>query len=111
MSTVSEIYSFQFDGIEKSSMDLVTEAFLLASATLADIQTLLNGKQITYTKLGRVGFAIKGDENNFRLYDALGNDITDTVFNSSYEEERGVQIYLSKEYYVPSTIYYKFIKI
>mgnify|MGYP003639247557 CR=1 FL=1 len=108
----SEIISFQFDGTEFdiNDSDLLTSSWLEINGVLESQDLLLSGKNIINSLLGRVGFVVTNTQDKYRFFDALGNDITDTVFDNVWEEVSKRQIYISKEYYTPSTIYYKFIK-
>ena len=109
----TEIYSFQFDGIEYdiNDVDLITPEWLEDNGTVESETSLTSGKNITYTLLGRIGFTISNNKDRFRFFDALGNDITDTAFDTVWDDTAKRQTYVSKEYYVPSTIYYKFVKL
>jgi hypothetical protein len=108
---VSAIYSFQFNSLTKSILDEaeITQAYLDANGTLHAEADLLEGKFINYMNTGRIGFAIKTtapDQYNFT--DVLGNILNDTVFDKVYDSEREMDIYISKQYYTESSVFYKF---
>lgn len=109
----TEIYSFQFDGTEFDidDVDIVTPEWLELHGTVENEMSLLSGKNIEYSLVGRVGFTISNNKDVYRFFDALGNDITDTVFDNVWDDTAKRQTYISKEYYVPSTIYYKFVNL
>ena len=108
-----EIYSFQFDNLTDNITNavLVTDTYLTTQGTLQIEDDLVAGKQITYTNIGRIGFAITNNRNGYKFLDSFGNDITDAVFDRVYDELRAMEIFISKDYITPSTIYYKFLKI
>lgn len=109
----TEIHSFQFDGTEFNIDDaaLVTPEWLDTNGTVESEISLLSGKNINNSLVGRIGFVITNNKDRYRFFDALGNDITDTVFDNVWDDVAKRQTYISKESYVPATIYYKFIKI
>jgi len=106
-----ELYSFQFDNIVDniSNANKITESFLTTYATVHTEESMITGKQITYVNTGRIGFAVRNNQNGYRFLDNFSNDITDLVFDKAFDSLRNLDIYISKEYYTPSTIYYRFI--
>lgn len=109
-----EITSFQFNGIEFDIDDiaLLTPTYL---ATYGEVQPegeMLGGKNITFTNLGRVGFVIKNTSaGRYLIFDALNNDITTTVFDQDYNADTLTETFVAKDYSVPSTIFFKFVKV
>lgn len=101
-----EINSYQLDTISEGIDDITNYNYNLVQYSE---EVMLGGTEITYSKIGRVGFLIRNKEQNpYKILDILGADITDTVFDYVYQG--GVSYYLSKEYVSFSTIYYKFVK-
>jgi hypothetical protein len=69
------------------------------------------GKTITYEDLGRICFyAVKSDNKNFKITDILNNDITD-IFDIEYVVDLNSTLFVSKDFYSPSDIFFKIIKI
>lgn len=110
---IAKITSFQFDGTayDITDVNLLTPAYLLLNGEIHEEVDILAGKNITFNSLGRLGFVISNiTPGTYLIYDILGNDITTTVFDVVYDTQSLTETFVSKEYYVPSTIYFKFIK-
>lgn len=70
-----------------------------------------DGKIVNYTNIGRICFVIKETEDlNFTISDSLNNDVTDE-FDTNYNAETKELLYVSKNHYSYSSIYFKFKKI
>jgi hypothetical protein len=68
------------------------------------------GTNYTNAYIGRVAFAITGkSQNYYNIYDFFGQDITSTVFDTYYNTDLNIQVYISKEYYSISELYLKLI--
>lgn len=112
-ATLLEITSFQYDNTSDDIGDIakLTESYLIANGTIEDELSLLAGQNIVFTSTGRLGFVITNTTpNKFSIYDILNNNITATVFDTVYDSNTLTQYYVSKEFYVPSTVYFKFLK-
>lgn len=108
-----EIYSFQFETLTDNitNVDKLTDAFLDTNGLQHTEESMLIGKNIDFSNVGRIGFIIKNTEDNpYDIYDILNNNITNITFNTSYDSINNIFYYVSKEYYVPSSLYFKFIK-
>lgn len=106
-----EIYSFQFENILDTidNSELITDAFIENNATGHNTSDLLEGKQVQYNSIGRIGWAIYTETpDNYNICDILNNITNDVSFQSVYDNERNLQIFISNEYYTPSSVYYKF---
>ena len=100
-----EIYSFQFDNISYSINNIENKNYNLEEQV---IENLEGGIYLSFNKVGRVGFLIKNlQENPYIIKDSLDRDITST-FDYTYLNNNSY--YVSKEYYVPTEIYFKFVK-
>ena len=107
------IFSFQFNNLTDniSNIDKLTDVYLNDNGLEHNESSLITGKNVTYSTVGRVGFVINNSNTNpYRIFDILNNDITDTMFDTSYNNVTKTFYYVSKEYYVPSSLYFKFIK-
>ena len=105
------VYYWQFDDLttDISFAPNITQEFLDLQNFLP-IQNFLSGYLVDYTTVGRIAFAISNTfEDAFAIYDALNVEITDIVFDKYFNTELNTQIYISKEYYTFSTIYFKLI--
>ena len=105
------MYYWQFTDLE-TNIDFApfVDQEYLDAQNFASIQSFLNGQIVNYINIGRIAFAIKNSvEDEFRIIDALGADITDIVFDKYYNTDLTAQIYISKEYYSHSSIYFKLI--
>ena len=107
-----EVYYFQFDSLSLAIGDsaLVTTDWLAANATKIVESAFLDGIVVPLPTIGRIGFTIKADTGTYSIYDELGQNVTDIVFNTTTDAAEGRQIFISKEYYAYSTLYYQLIK-
>lgn len=107
-----EVYYFQFDSLSLAIGDsaLVTTDWLAANATKIVESAFLDGIVVPLPTIGRIGFTIKADTGTYSIYDELGQNVTDIVFNTTTDVAEGRQIFISKEYYAYSTLYYQLIK-
>lgn len=107
------IFSFQYDNISDDINDvaIITDEFLALNGEEHTEESLLDGKLIAYSQTGRVGFVIRNTlPDAYIIFDVLGNDITTSVFDKVYDGLTLEEIYVSKNYYTPSSIFYKFVK-
>jgi hypothetical protein len=104
------IYSFQFNNLldDINENPTITDAWLEANGTLHTEAELLTGKFVNYSQTGRIGFVIKSTPDKYTFTDVLGNVLNATVFDKIYDADKGMDIYVSKEYYTESSVYYKF---
>ena len=108
-----EISSFQFDSVtlDINDINLLTDEFVSINGLYHNEDSILNGKNIQFDKLGRIGFiAYNTFENPFIINDLFGNDITSITFDYIYDSELMISYYVSKEFITPSILYFKFIK-
>lgn len=70
------------------------------------------GRFVNYDKTGRIGFAVKKDYGGtFLLFDVMNNDITEDFEKQLITAPDGdFFVYVSREFHVHSSIYFKFIK-
>ena len=76
------------------------------------LETFQLGRFVNYDKTGRIGFAIRQKfGETFRLFDVMNNDITDAFEKQLITAPDGdFFVYVSQEFHVYSSIYFKFIK-
>jgi hypothetical protein len=68
------------------------------------------GKTINYENVGRICFyATESDDQKFIVTDILNNDVTD-IFDIVYLVDSNDTIFVSKDFYTPSDIFFKFTK-
>lgn len=107
------VYYWQYNDLVSniSLAPTIDQAFLDAQNS-DTIDVFTNGTIIPYNFVGRIGFAIKNiPEDYYQIYDVLGNDITNIVFDKYYDSTNKIQIFISKEFYSHGNIYYKLIHI
>ena len=105
------VYYWQFNNLSEdiSFAPNINQNFLDLQ-DFASIQSFNNGYIVSYNKIGRIAFAIKNvSENQFKIYDIFGTEITTSVFDTFYDNTNNTQIYISKEYYSYGNIYFKII--
>ena len=109
----STITSYQFDGVEFGIADvaLLTEQYLIDNGAVQTEEEMLAGKLIAFSNIGKLGFVLKNvNPGTYNIFDVFGNDITTTVFDVVYDVETFEETFVSKTHYVPSSVYFKFIK-
>lgn len=68
------------------------------------------GYKIKLEQVGKIVIAIKYSHlHEYEIYDVLGNDITD-AFDAMYIEEESTQLFLSKNHFTLSEVYFKIKK-
>jgi len=111
--TLTAYHVFQYDNIAYDINDiaLLTPAYLDINAEETDEATLLAGSTFTFVRTARLGFVLTNTTpNKYSIYDILNNDITTTVFDRVYDTATLTEYYVSKEFYIPSDVYFKFLK-
>lgn len=112
-SEVSDFFSFQFDSLTNniSNTDLLTDSFLVDNGEKHSQDSIENGKDFIFQKVGRYGFVVKNSPNNpYKIFDVLNNEVTNVAFDTLYDQQNRIFYYISKEYVAPSALYYKFVK-
>ena len=109
---VTKIYYWQ----EQSYLTTITNIIPLLTSTNYFTNKLFDtysnfeniGKTINYPYLGRICFyATESDNKNFIITDVLNNDVTD-VFDTNYSSTLNNTLFVSKDFYTPSDIFFKF---
>lgn len=112
---VTQFNYFQFENLDLTKdindIGIVDAPFLEANGDDFTEETALNEIEITFTRASRFGFVISNTtDNSYRIFDPIGNDITDTGFDKSYNNTEKKLFFVSKEYIAPSTLKFKFEK-
>ena len=109
---VTKIYYWQ----EQSYLTTITDIIPLLTSTNYFTNKLFEsysnfeniGKTINYPYLGRICFyATESDNKSFIITDVLNNDVTD-VFDTNYSSTLNNTLFVSKDFYTPSDIFFKF---
>ena len=109
---VTKIYYWQ----EQSYLTTITDIIPLLTSTNYFTNKLFEsysnfeniGKTINHPYLGRICFyATESDNKNFIITDVLNNDVTD-VFDTNYSSTLNNTLFVSKDFYTPSDIFFKF---
>jgi hypothetical protein len=109
---VTKIYYWQ----EQSYLTTINDIILLLTTTNYFTNKLFDtysnfenvGKTINYSNLGRICFyALESDDYKFVITDILNNDVTD-IFDIVYLTEFNSTLFVSKDFYTPSDIFFKF---
>ena len=109
---ITKIYYWQ----EQSYLTTITDILPLLTSTNYFTNKLFEsysnfeniGKTINYPYLGRICFyATESDNKNFIITDVLNNDVTD-VFDTNYSSTLNNTLFVSKDFYTPSDIFFKF---
>lgn len=109
----NEVYSFQFNDLTSdiSDINVLTLDYLNTNGLQHSEPTLTTGKNINFTETGRYGFVVfNAIEYPYFIYDNFSTDITDAVFDTSYDPVNKIFYYVSKEYITPSVLFFKFVK-
>jgi hypothetical protein len=102
-----DVFFFQFDGVSDdiSNIDLIDADFLALYGQELTVSGLESGQNITLGLLGRFGFYMETSTNPpFTIFNELGADIT-ASFDYIYQD--GAAYFVSQEFSVPSTVYFK----
>ena len=108
---VTKIYYWQ----EQSYLTTITNIIPLLTSTNYFTNKLFDtysnfentGKTINYPYLGRICFyATESDNKSFIITDVLNNDVTD-VFDTNYSSTLNNTLFVSKDFYTPSDIFFK----
>ena len=108
---VTKIYYWQ----EQSYLTTITDILSLLTSTNYFTNKLFEsysnfeniGKTINYPYLGRICFyATESDNKGFIITDVLNNDVTD-VFDTNYSSTLNNTLFVSKDFYTPSDIFFK----
>lgn len=104
-----EIYFWQFDDLGlniNNAPDLTLE--VIKSKESISYDSFSNGNTFNYNSIGRIAFAfVNINQGKYRIYDILGNDVTDIVFDNYYNNDLKTDIYVSKEHITYSNIFYE----
>lgn len=106
------VYQWQYDDFTSdiSLAPTIDQAYLDLQTKVPE-KSFKNGMNFTYTKIGRIGFALQNTANNkWNILDVIGNIITDTVFDRYYNSTLKTEIFISKEVYSFGDIYFKLVK-
>tara|TARA_A100000172_G_C3044260_1_gene111874 strand:- start:59429 stop:60448 length:1020 start_codon:yes stop_codon:yes gene_type:complete len=83
-------------------------SYLSDNATKYPLADFLEGRTVAYNTIGRIAFAIEGiSENEYEIFDTLNDSVDEVVFNKYYNESLKLHIYISKEFYSISNIFFK----
>ena len=109
---VTKIYYWQ----EQSYLTTITDILPVLTSTNYFTNKLFDtysnfentGKTINYPYLGRICFyATESDNKNFIITDILNNDVTD-IFDIIYISDSNDTLLVTKDFYTPSDIFFKF---
>lgn len=109
----TNVYYWQLANIQQTITDvlpLINEAFF-ESLQNQNISIFEQGYIVTYTGIARIAFAIRETEiASYIITDSLNNDVTDE-FETQYLPDVKAILFVSKNYYSHSSIYFKFKKV
>ncbi len=104
------VYHWQYAD-RVSNIDLapaVSQGFLDDETTKQSLETFMEGLTIPYANIGRIGFAVQGGSaRDYDIYDLLNSNITEIVFDTYYNSTLKLDIYISKEFYSHSNMFFK----
>lgn len=112
---INGIYLFQFNNLDLqsdvNSISNLDSTFLETNGSLIEEDTLINGSFVELTNTARFGFAITNSTAStpYTILDNFNIDITLETFDTYFDETNDIFYYVSKEYYTPSSLYFKFI--
>lgn len=106
------VYYWQLDNINSTIIDefLLVNPTYLATKPNQVLSNFEDGVPVEYLNVGRICFAVyESDDVNYSIFDILGNDVTNG-FESAYNSTERIKLFVSKNFYIPSTINLKIIK-
>lgn len=104
-----KVYHWQYNSpsIQVTEIVNVNQEFL-DEQTFSDLSIYEVGSIISYSLIGRIGFAIQPSTlEQYRIFDILDHDITETVFERYYNSSIQTTVYVSKEHYSHSNLLFK----
>lgn len=104
------VYTWQFpDTLTNSTFaPNVSQEYLDEEATKHDFLTFKQGVIVPYNAIGRIAFAVQGGtEKQYGIYDTFNSNVTSLVFEQYYNPILKLDIYISKEFYSHSNIFFK----
>lgn len=106
------IYYWQFSDLTTNiSIAPSINQVYLDSVDVVSLEQALTGNTYGFNNLGRIAFAIPaGSENAYSIFDNFGVNVTAITFDTYYNTNLNIQIYISKEYYSPSNFYFKLVE-
>lgn len=109
---VTNVYNWQYgDTVSDIALAPIIGASFLNSVTKSTLESFVIGKTVPYNQVGRIGFAIEGiEEDEYEIFDVLNQSVDTLVFNKYYNPGLKLQVYISKEFYSHSNIFFKFKK-
>ena len=108
-----DVYYWQLDNVQEDINDIIPlfNTTYLNNKPLLPFITFEQGNIVNYSEIGRIAFAIKEtDILNFIITDSLNNNITNG-FDYEYFPLTKTVLFVSKNPYSFSNIYFKFKKI
>jgi len=108
-----DVYSWQYaDTVSGIALAPGIALDWLAENTVKNtIESMVIGKTIGYSKIGRIAFAVQGgSEKEYEIFDVLGKRIDEIVFEYYRNDPLKLDIYISKEFYSHSNIFFKLKK-
>lgn len=108
-----KVYHWQYgntvQGIANApSIDL---SWLNTNTEESTLGSFRNGITLPFNQVGRIGIAVQGgSQKDYKIYDVLGNDITNTVFDFYRNEALKLDIFITKEFVSHSNIFFKLVK-
>lgn len=104
------VYVWQFDDrtTDIAFAPSISQVYLDDNATKYELEVFKIGVIVPYNTVGRIAFAIQGGtDGQYRIYDTFNSDVTDLVFDQYYDDILNLDIYISKEFYANSNIFFK----
>lgn len=103
------VYFWQYsDLVSNISIASEIDQSFLDSKSKKPLSEFSSGYTIPYVSIGRIAFAVSGvKKDSCVITDIFNKDITDTLFDSYYNEDLKMQIYVSKEYYSYGNIFFQ----
>lgn len=106
------VYFWQLDNIDDTITEVISELspnYIETKANLP-LATFEAGHIVNYSQVGRICFIVMPTQvQNFTISDSLNNDVTDE-FDTYYDNNLNLVLFVSKIVYAPSNIYFKFKK-
>lgn len=108
-NTNSVVYYWQFEDLQ-TNIDFAPtiDEDYLQTKSFDPLSVFEQGKIITYNNVGRIAFAITNvGENAMVITDYFSFDVTSQMFDTYYNSELQMQVYISKEYLSYGNIFFK----
>lgn len=108
-----QVYSFQFPETTSNISNIadVDTDFLSTNGELQNEANLILGTTVSFTNIGRIGFVFNTSPSTvIRIFNNLNVDITETTFETAYDNVNQRLFFVSENVFPPNSIFFRITK-